>query len=165
MYMSGKWNSFKNKNITDILFMSKTKSKTKRSFFLKLLILAFMLLSLMGWLRLEQALQYWTFLKELGISPGPFYIAFGGALWGTAGLASALALWLRQPYAPLLAGGTAVFCTLWYWADRLFLAQNSLVNLNWPFALIINLGLLFFVFLVLALPRQKSFFNTKNPSR
>ena len=145
--------------------MSEIKPQIKRSFLLKLLVLAYLLLSLMGWLRLEQALQYWGFLKELGVFPGPFYIAFGGAVWGAAGLACALALWLRRPFAPLLAYTAALFCTLWYWADRLFLAQNSLANLNWPFALGVNLLLLLFIFLVLALPRQKKFFKSKNLSQ
>ena len=144
--------------------MSEINPKIKRSFLLKLLVLAFLLLSLMGWLRLEQALQYWDLLKELGIRPGPFYIAFGGVVWGAAGLVNALLLWLRWVYAPLLAYATALFCTLWYWIDRLFLAQNDLANLNWPFALAVNLILLIFVFLVLALPRQKRFFDSRKTS-
>ena len=109
--------------------------KPKRSFWARVFIAGLLLLSLSGWLRFEQALTNWAYYREIGIQPGPFYLAVTGVLGGLAGLAAGVSLWLRQKWAIFLAGGVILLWQLWSWIDRLWVASSPGVLANWPFAL------------------------------
>lgn len=105
---------------------------------------ALLYLALMGWSRLILALGDWALLAELKLTPGPGYLAAGGALWGLLGFAAAALLYTPRSWAraAVFAAG-AVFAAS-YWADRLLLARVPQVQANWPFALFMTLTLLVF---------------------
>lgn len=130
----------------------------RRSLELKALIAGLLVFSGLGWLRLQQAFAAWDFLLELGLWPGPLYMAAGGALWGLCGLAGGLALWLRRRWAPRLALAAALLITASYWIDRLVFARSAAAQVNLPFAAGATLIGLGFVILTLTLPRQRRYF-------
>jgi hypothetical protein len=137
----------------------KNEARRGRSFELKALILALAALSLLGWLRLQQALFLWDILNEYGIQPPPIYFAISGAVWGSAALAAAVSLFLRLRWAGWYTLGMALGIALWYWIDRLFLSQPPATQADLPFAVVFTLLCLAFTAGVLALHRQRYLFG------
>lgn len=126
-----------------------------RSFELKALIVGFLFLSLLGWLRLSEALRLWDVLGEIGIQPPPWYFAASGAVWGAVALSAAATLFLRLPWSGWYAGGAALFFAAWYWLDRLFLSRPVSEQHDLSFYIILTLVCLGWVGGTLAFPRQR----------
>ncbi|MDD5371663.1 MAG: hypothetical protein PHQ40_21490 [Anaerolineaceae bacterium] len=117
---------------------------------IRLLVLIFIGLSGLGWLRFEQALAHWGLLLEFGAHPGPLYIAASGALWGLAGLPPAFGLMTRRWWGPPLARWVAPIYPLTYWADRISFGSSLGGLQNWAFALVVTAFWLAFVQLAFA---------------
>ncbi len=94
-----------------------------------------LVLSLSGWLRLEQSLTRWDDLSQAGLQSGPLYLAITGALVGLAGLVAGIALWRRSRWAPRLTLAVVVGWIIWLWVDRLWIARSPAALTNWPFLL------------------------------
>lgn len=127
----------------------------KRSFWVSLLAGIFLLLSILGWIRLQQAVAYWGLLEQLGAWPGPLYIAVGGILWGIAGLVPAWGLWSASRWGARAAWIAAPVFPLTYWADRLWFSPGAGPFASWPFVLAVTAAWLVFVFAVLARARPR----------
>jgi len=112
-----------------------TGTTSRRPWWLKLLAFAMLVLSLSGWLRLQQSLARWDDLSQAGLQPGPLYLAITGALAGLAGLVVCIALWRRSRWAPGLTIVVLVSCIIWLWVDRLWIARSPAALTNWPFLL------------------------------
>jgi len=111
------------------------RARPKRSLSLGALTLVMLVFSLFGWLRLQQAVSNWGFLIQLGIQPGPLYLAAGGALWGLLGLTAAVSLWYRLSGAVVFTETTAVVFAASYWLDRLAFSRSAVGQSNLFFAL------------------------------
>jgi hypothetical protein len=118
----------------------------------------FLLLSLLGWLRLGQAAANWDWLSQLGIRPGAGYLAISGGLWGLLNGLAALALLARRPWAPLAARLAALAAAGLYWLERLAFTRSADQWVNLPFSIALTLLGLGLVFGVLARPRQRQHF-------
>ncbi len=130
-----------------------------RTFELWLLALGLLGTSLSGWLRVQAALSAWSFLIQAGMDPGPLYQAVMGAAWGLGGLVCAAALLLRQKWAPGATRFSVLLLAAWYWLDFAFFTRASAAHDNWPYMLVLTVIGLGFTFAVLALNRQKRFFQ------
>lgn len=103
------------------------------------LALIFLYLTILGCLRLQQALLDWDLLVKYGTTPGPLYPAISGALWGLMGLAAVVLLYLRQNWARRIVFGLALTFAATYWLDFLLLSRGAEEMVNWPFALALTL--------------------------
>jgi hypothetical protein len=126
----------------------------RRRWPLRLLVFGFAVLSLSGWLRLQQSLVSWAWLEGGGLTPGPLSLAVTGAVIGLGGLLPAVGLGLRRSWAPAAARLAAVLYGLWYWADRLLLGQNQYTLTGLPFSLAVTAIALGLVFTLLPLRRK-----------
>jgi hypothetical protein len=113
-------------------------SPSQNSCLPRLIGLAFLCASILGWLRLIQTLHDWSILVQLGAVPGPFYVAVSGAVWGLAGLPAAWGVWRRTSWSSLTGLGVGLFLAVSFWADRLAFSSQSGFQ-NWPFALGVTL--------------------------
>ncbi len=123
------------------------------------LVLILLVGALDGFLRLQAAVYSWKVLTDIGIDPSPLYLAVTGGVWGLALLAAAVGLFFRQRWAPGFTRVTVVALAAAYWIDRLAFTRSADTQVNWPFTLATTVVLLAFVFSVLALDRQKMFFE------
>jgi hypothetical protein len=137
----------------------KAKERTKRPFLLVILIIIYLVVAYFGWLRFSHVLSGWKFYSQYALANLLPYLAVSGFAWGALNLASAVALWARWHWAPLLAGTTAVISVIWYWLDRLLLTVPADARANQVCAVILSLLLAVFAFVVLALPAQRRFFR------
>lgn len=124
--------------------------RQKRSFWFKVLVVGLLIFSAAGWLRLQQSLAGWDLLAEIGVRPGPLYLALTGAVTGAGGLVAALSVWLRRRWGFVFTRAFILVWQVWNWIDRLWLAQTSAARVSWPFALASTALVLLFVFAVLA---------------
>ncbi len=134
-------------------------SRPGRTFELWVLVLVILAGSLDGFLRTQAAIYSWKVLSEIGITPGPLYLAVSGAIWGIVLLVAALGLFFRQRWAPRFTRLSAVVLALAYWIDRLAFTRSADTQVNWPFMAGVTVFILAFTFSVLSLDRQKRFFE------
>jgi hypothetical protein len=111
-------------------------------------------LSLAGWLRLEQAVFTWQWLVEFSTRPGPLYQAVSGAVWGLAGMVGIILTWLRRRWSIDAALGIIVFFAASYWLDRTLLSQSVDVQANTVFMGIATLACLVYAWAVLWLQKD-----------
>ena len=109
--------------------------KKRRPWWLKLLALVLFILSLSGWLRLEQTVARWDSLVQAGIHPGPLYLAVTGAAIGITALVASVAVWRRVRTAPRLALLVLAVWLVWLWVDHLWIASSPTALSNAPFLL------------------------------
>ncbi len=131
-----------------------------KTFELWVLVIILLVGALEGFLRLQAAIYTWSVLASVGITPGPLYLAISGATWGLALLVAAVGLFIRQRWAPGYTRIVVVVLALAYWADRLAFTRSADAQANWPFMAGVTVLALAFVFSVLALDRQKMFFES-----
>ncbi len=137
----------------------------RRSFWLKLLAAGLLLISLTGWLRMQQALVDWQALVQIGLKPGPVYLAVSGALIGLGGLACLIGVWLRSKWGFGFTRGFVLVWQAWSWADRLWLARSDTALSNWPFALGATVLILGYVFAALAEEERRLYESWRSGNR
>jgi len=103
------------------------------------------------------AFRYWDFLSSIAISVSPVYLALSGALWFLIGGTLIWILWRAEPGAPKVLRWLAFMYGLYYWIDR-WLLTVSILRERWPFALLMTIIGLVFVFLTLTRPNVANFF-------
>ena len=133
--------------------------KPKRSIELLVLISGLFLLSLMGTLRLQQAVENRQYLQTFSGLPPAAYFAASGFLVGLAGLACGLGLWLRRRWAARLTRAVVVLAAAGYWLERLLFGASAAGRADWPFTALASLFLVGYSLLVLASPRQAAYFK------
>ena len=139
----------------------KKRPRSKLPFLLKLLIVEFLIISTLGWVRLYTVIGSWEILRSYSIENILPYIAIGGAAWGLIGLCTAIGLWFHREWAPTAARSAILFCSGYYWMDRLLLTKSP-AHSSIPFAAVLNILVLIFTFVVLALPWQSGLFTSKS---
>jgi hypothetical protein len=126
-----------------------------RSFLLVVLVCGYLIYSLTGWLRLSLSIEDWNLLISYGLFPGPLYLAIVGLITGLFGAGAVVSLWFRWTWAPAVTFLGTLAAAAWYWLDRLFFTRSEASWANWPFSVVITIGLLLFVFLALPLPQKE----------
>jgi len=120
----------------------------------RILMAGFVLCSLAGWLRFQQAIQGWTWLRQWLTAVDPLYLLLGGAVWGIAALVAVVGLLQRSAWGAPVSRLAAVGMAVSYWLDRLVLEQAADTQVNRPFALGLTLFCLGYCFWVTAHPRR-----------
>jgi len=117
-----------------------------------------LLIALIGFVRLNQAIVQWQFLSGLeGVSP--IYLLSTGMLWGLFALITGLLLWLRWNQSNILVPAFFFSFSCYYWFDRLFMAKSPDRQVNWPFMLLLNLVALGWVFLTFQRPKVRQYLS------
>jgi uncharacterized membrane protein len=126
--------------------MERSRARPKRSLSLKFLTFVMLVLSLFGWLRMQQAISNWGFLIQLKVYPGPLYQALGGILWGVLGLSAAVSLWFCLSWSVIFTEASALVFSASYWFDRLALSRSTGSQTNLYFAIGLTIGALIYTF-------------------
>ena len=132
--------------------------KPRRPLGVTLLVWLVLIVTAMNIGRLALALQNWDFLAGL-LPISPLYQVLSGLFWSLSGLPLLWGLWRGKSWAPIYWGLALLAHSLYYWADRLLLPGYAGRNINWPFALGVNLFLLVWSLWVLSRPKARNFFG------
>ena len=105
-----------------------------------------MVLILTVWqaLRLFETVRQWAFLQTISPEPPLGYLAISALIWVLIGAALTWGLAYNKPWARRAAPLAALLYALWYWFDRLVIANPAAIASRWPFALGLTLVLLAF---------------------
>jgi FtsH-binding integral membrane protein len=137
---------------------SQPDRKSGRTFALKTLIVGFLLISAVGWLRLEQAAANWKWIEAAFPGTPPLYLAISGGAWGAMNLAAGLGLWVNIKPAAMIARISIVGMAAWFWVERVALTNSPVGWANLPFTACSTVAMLAYVFIVLSLRGQKEYF-------
>ena len=137
------------------------KKRKNHSFWSIVEAIGFLLLSLNGWLRLQQAIYYWSILEQLKLYPSALYLAISGGLMGLSGLVVGLMIWFHQTLADWAALAIAVVWLGVTWLERLALAATPAASVNWPFML----GFTILVLIAVGLPVLRRLWSSYDQER
>ena len=126
----------------------------RRPFLLSLMGDILALLTIIGWVRMGQAIATWNLQEELLGRPLAIYLVLSGALWGLCGLAVTILLLRRSRLAIRAAWAGVIFFPLTYWLERFFLVRSPQDQINWPFML--GLTLVWLALATIALRRRST---------
>jgi hypothetical protein len=98
-------------------------------------------------------------LPDLPFAAPRAYLTLRSGLWAIWGLVAASGAFFGRPWArPLLQwGGLAL--AVWYWVDRLWLAQSDFARLGLPFRAAVTLAVLGLGLWILRRPEARRFFE------
>lgn len=102
-----------------------------RPFRVTLLAVGVLTITSLSLLRLVEAVRQWQFLSSLpGVSP--IYLALTGLIWATIGLPLCWGLWRGHTRAAKCAPVYTLAFALYYWFDKIFIANRATSLTNWP---------------------------------
>jgi len=109
-------------------------------------------------LRLVEAVRQWQFLTGLtGVSP--VYLALTGLIWASAGLLLFWGLWRGHARAARFAPGYLLVFALYYWLDRIFIANRAISLANWPVTAALTIVGLAYTFWALRARASRNYFK------
>jgi hypothetical protein len=133
-------------------------ARRKRPFSVTLLTLLVLTITIIHLIRFLMALSWWDFLETLP-RVSPLYLTLTGFIWGVAGLPLIWGLWLGRRWAPQATMVVSLLYTVYFWIDRLFVANFAVERGRWPFLAGMSLLLLAFVFWSLTRSGSRHFFQ------
>ncbi len=131
--------------------------RPSRSFPAGMCALFFLMVSLSGWIRMSQALQWDERLVSFALEVPALYLVISGAVFGLMFLAAAVWLWFGWPGFRLMAASSYAIGAVWFWLDRWCLTFNSAGNLNQTFLFLLTVllgGVIGLVLFLLPGPNQ-----------
>ena len=135
-----------------------TTSRTSRPLRVTLLAVGVLTITSLHLLRLVEAVRQWQFLTGLpGVSP--VYQALTGLIWASAGLLLFWGLWRGHARAARFAPGYLLAYALYYWLDRIFIANPAISLANWPVTAALTIVGLAYMFWALRARASRNYFK------
>lgn len=122
------------------------------------LALAVLTIGVLHLARFLQTLSSWNILEEL-LAVSPVYLSLSSLVWAGVCLVLAYGLWVGAVWAPQLMRLSLLAYLIFYWADRLLLSPRRALPDNTPFAALVSILAIGFVFWFFRQPRIKAFFG------
>jgi len=109
-------------------------------------------------LRLVEVVRQWQFLTDLnGVSP--VYQALTGLIWASAGLPLFWGLWRGQASAARFTPGYLLVFALYYWLDRIWIANRAISLANWPVTAALTVTGMAYTFWALRAQASRKYFQ------
>ena len=135
-----------------------TTSRLSRPIRVTLLAVGVLTITSLHLLRLVEAVRQWQFLTGLtGVSP--VYLALTGLIWASAGLLLFWGLWRGHARAARFAPGYLLVFALYYWLDRIFIANRAISLANWPVTAALTIVGLAYTFWALRARASRNYFK------
>jgi hypothetical protein len=135
------------------------KAPSHRPFGVTILILVVLTFTSLNALRMITAIRTGDFLKDAASDVPVVYLVITGAVWLVVGIFFLYGLWARRKWTPTMALTAVTLYTIYYWFDKLLVADTSAIANRWPFALgftFLIIGLVFWTFTRL---KTRAFFS------
>jgi len=126
-------------------------------------ILAFvvLLIAVTNLIRFWASIQYWETMVAIEVSPGPWYFALTGLVWGLLGCWLVWIVWRGHPGCKKAIKILSVLYFIYFWLDRLAF-QNHIPSQNSPFIAGFGILVVFYMVFTLLLPSNQEFFSRKH---
>lgn len=133
-------------------------SRRSRPIFVTMLAVGVLIIASLYLLRLVGAVRQWQFLSDLG-GVSPLYLALTGFIWASAGLLLFWGLWRGHARAARFAPVYLLVFALYYWLDRIVLANHAVSLANWPVTAGLTVVGLAFMFFALRVRASRDYFK------
>jgi hypothetical protein len=137
---------------------SDTSSRPSRPMRVTLLAVGVLIIASLHLLRLVETLQQWQFLSDL-MDISPLYLALTGLIWASTGLPLFWGLWRGHARAAGFAPVYLLVFALYYWLDRIFIANRAISLINWPFTAVMTVVGLAYMFWALRTRASRKYFR------
>jgi len=137
--------------------MDNSSRSLKRPFNVTIILVVVLIFSLLNLLRLVAAILGWHTLAGLPLKVLLLYLILTAAFWTLTGFSLAVGLYLRRRWSAWLAWGAVILYPLYYWIDRLFIADRSAIASRTPFLVAATLLLCAFTLWTLSCAKTKSY--------
>jgi hypothetical protein len=137
------------------------ESAKHRPITVTILAIAVLIIAAVNLIRVWATVRNWETLTNLGVSPGPIYIALTGAFWAITFLILFRLIWTGNPKARISSFIAIGLYIAYYWLDSLVF-QSRIPQKNTPFAIGMTILVVFYTLLSLSLPANKAFLSRKN---
>jgi hypothetical protein len=128
-----------------------------RPFRVTLLAMGVLTIASLNLLRLVEAVRQWKFLTSLtGVSP--LYLTLTGLIWASAGLPLFWGLLRGHARAARFTPGYALVFALYYWLDRIWIANRAITLTNWPVTAVLTAIGLAYTFWALRTRASRGYF-------
>lgn len=124
----------------------------------------FLLVSIFHFLKFIQTIRNIDLLRSLPLAVSPFYLAADGLGWGLTGLILAWGVSKGQSWSSPAAIVLSLLYSLFFWADRIWIAEPESLALRWPVNLVLTIIGLGAVLSILNRKSSRDFFR-KNPAK
>lgn len=139
----------------------RAEQRLPRPLSVTLLAVGVLIIAILNLIRFQQSIRQWDLLSEV-LHFSPLYLAAGGLVWCLAGLLLFWWLWRGKRAAPRFTRLFAVLLALYYWADRILLADRAAVMVNALFMAGVTLLALALIFWVFSRPKVRAFFGERH---
>ena len=135
-----------------------TTSRLSRPIRVTLLAVGVLTIASLNLLRLVEAVRQWKFLNSLtGVSP--VYLALTGLIWASVGLPLYWGLWRGHARAAKFLPGYVLVFALYYWLNRIWVANHAISLTNWPVTAALTAIGLAYTFWALRMRASKDYFT------
>ncbi len=123
-----------------------------------ILAILVLLIAATNLIRFWAAIQNWETLVSIGVSPGPWYFALTGLVWGLLGGWLVWIVWSGRPGCKKAVIALSGLYFIYYWLDRLAF-RNHIPPQNTPFIAGFGILVVFYIVFTLLLPSNQEFFS------
>ncbi len=145
--------------MSDLQTAPRSTLHAPRPFSVMLLAAVVLIFTILNGLRFIMAVRLWEFLSTPPVDVPLLYLTITGAFWAGAGLVVIVGLWFGLNWSPLLTRAAIVLYAIYYWLDRLLVAESMAIAARWPFTIGLTIILLAFTFWTLSRSKTRLFFH------
>jgi hypothetical protein len=126
-----------------------------------ILALLVLTLAVTNLIRFWAAIQNWETLAAIGVSPGAWYFALTGLVWGLLGGWLFWIVWRGRPGCKKAIMVLSGIYFIYYWLDRLAF-RNHIPLQSMPLTAGFGILVVFYMVFTLLLPSNQEFFSRKH---
>jgi len=143
----------------DFKFSNPETILPRRPFSVTILTLVVLIFTSLNTFRLYTAIRTWEFLTTLQLNVPRFYFVVAGSIWGVVGFILIIGFLTKKSWTLKVGRAVFVLYALYYWFDRLLIAERASIVNRWQFTLGLTFLLLLMAFWTLGRQCTRDFLS------
>jgi hypothetical protein len=137
----------------------KEQKPPKRPFAVSILVVLVLFFTTINGVRSYSAINSWELIIDLVPRNLLIYIIASGFIWGVVGLLLSVGIFFRKKWSLIIMRIAVPLYLLYFWIDRLFIAEHDYIYARWQFYLGLTVLILVFYFWILRREKTKKYLN------
>jgi hypothetical protein len=131
----------------------------RRPFCVTILALVVLIFTSLNAFRSGTAIHTWDFLTTLQLNVPNIYFVVTGLIWSVVGVLLIFGLLTKKRWSIRLGRAVIILFAVYYWFDRLLIAERVSIISRWQFTLGLTFLLVIIAFWILGRPTTKEFLS------
>ena len=142
-----------------------TNQRVPRPLSVTILVVVVLIFTSLNALRWITAYEYRAFFEDSSLELPIPYIVVSGVFWTIIGIPLAVGLFFGKKWSFNFVRFYLILYGIYYWIDRLFVAEPQAIASRWQFALTVSVAILIFSFWILSTQKVKIFLKQSSSIR